>query len=419
MNRRGIRARPWLAHILLLLALATAACRFSGQTTPTPQGEIGFLPLTAVASITPPAPPRRSCMPVEEQVSLPKLDDGSESARRLLGYLNEGGDPVALADAEADLDLTKLDIDGDGWVDLAFILQDAAITAPQPTGSMLLCRAGSYELGYRSSSTPERSAPTVHSNDDLNGDGNDDLFISRDHCGAHTCTAELRLLLWIDGGIENRIEGETDDLPSPEIQVRSPGSGAATIAVTAHGVNSVGAGPFRPLTRVWTWDSDSGLFRPTREEPHSTNFRIHRLHDADSLALDGHSAEALELYERVIVDASLRDWVDPPREQRVLSAYARYRQITTSIQLEDREGAENYLRFLRSAVQPEDLGAPYLEVAEAFWSSYGATDSLAAACLSAQSYAAAHPEGVLDPLYFGYANPVYRPQDICPLTEDG
>lgn len=421
MNGRSTPSGRRAARALVLVALATAACRFSPQPTPTPEGEIGFLPLTEVASITPPAPPRRACLPVSGQPPLPALDDPAAAAPALLQYLNEGGDPVALVEGEASLDLTKLDFDGDGWVDLAFVLRDMEVAAPQPPGSLLLfhCQQGSFEIAHSSRPLSDRSAPDIHSSEDLNGDGNEDLLVSRQRCGAHTCVAEFQVLLWFQGRIENRFEGQTDDLPSPRVEVQISESGAAEIAITATGINSVGAGPFRPLTRIWSWDRASGRFRPTGEQEHSTDFRIHRLHDADALALEGQPADALALYEHVIVDASLRDWGDPERERRVLSAYARFRQVTSAIQLEDREQAEHYLEFLRSAVQPDGPGAPYLGLAEAFWSAYQLTESLTAACLEAQAYAAAHREGVLDPLYFGYANPDYSPEDVCPLTAEG
>jgi hypothetical protein len=190
------------------------------------------------------------------------------------------------------------------------------------------CQGESYQLAYTAPDRPNLSAPIIHSEEDLNGDSGDELLLSRRSCGAHTCTAEVQVLSWRQGTLMNILAGATDDLPSPEVQVLAADDGrSARVAVTATGVNSIGAGPFRQLTRIWSWDAEADRYQVAREEQQAPEFRIHALHDADRAAREGRSQEALTGYQRVIDDQGLRDWMEPAREQAILAAYARYRMI--------------------------------------------------------------------------------------------
>ncbi|MFP3853474.1 MAG: hypothetical protein ACLFWD_04170, partial [Anaerolineales bacterium] len=348
----------------------------------------------------------------------PQWDEPQAAARPLLEYLNEGGSPHEVtAPSGQSLTLTRPDLNGDGLVDLAYTLTDSSAESVVTPGTMFvyLCSQGQYELIYSSASSSELSAPEVISSEDLNDDGRQELLISQRRCGAHTCTAEVKFLLLEEENLANRLEGNTDDLPSPQIRIRDRAEGPAQIAITASGINSSGAGPFRPFTRIWTWDQTAEIYRPTGEERGQTEYRIHALHDADRAALRNDFAEASTGYLRVIRDDSLEGWMDPDQEHQVLAAYARYRLVTTAIQAGDRAQAEQRFQELQSAVSQESPGQSFLHLADAFWTTYLQTESLDQSCQSAQAYAASHRTEVLDPLYFGYANPAYTPEDVCPL----
>ena len=49
-----------------------------------------------------------------------------------------------------------------------------------------------------------------------------------------------------------------------------------------------------------------------------------------------------------------------------------------------------------------------------FWRTYQSGSDIATACRDAASYASANSQTILEPLYFGYANPTYQASDICP-----
>lgn len=408
-----------IGRVLIVLAAtltASIACRFTPDQLPTAT-EVGFFPLTAVASITPPPPDRRACQIPTGSPDLPGLADPQAAAPKLQTYLNGGGDPRQLASTDPNLTLWRPDLDGDGLVDLAFTLVDPS--GPNPLGSGQLfvyhCRGDQYILSYTSQPSPELGPPKILASDDLNGDGAQDLLVEEENCGAHTCTAQVQALVWTNTTLVDRLEGQTDDLPSPQIEVRVDSNGTTEIAITAQGVASVGAGPFRPITRVWSWSDASGSFEVIRERAHETNFRIHILQDADTAARSGDLAAAEAGYQRVINDNSLQGWVNPEREWRVLSGYAQFRLITTAVQRGDPTAAQTRYDQLQQEYSNDPAASGFSQLGQAFWQAYQADGDVAAACQTAQAYAAAHSPSVLDPLYFGYSNPTYSPADLCPL----
>jgi tetratricopeptide (TPR) repeat protein len=316
------------------------------------------------------------------------------------------------------IEVAWTDITGDGRPDVALSVVSPHSDAFPPSGRLYLfaCQGDHYQLAFASPELPDYSAPVIHAAQDLTGDGQADLLISRTACGAHTCTAQIEVLLWRSGALENRLEGASDDLPSPVIEVRGPTpQGTFDIAVTGTGINSIGAGPYRQRTRTWSWDPASQTYVPGADVLLESNFRIHVLHDADQAAAMGDFAEALALYGQVIEDDALDDWISGNQGRANLSAFAMYRRVLTFLRWGKPVEAQAAYQALLAAHPAGSPGSAYAQMAEAFWSAYQSEADLAKACTVAQGFAASNAEQVLDPLYFGYANPAYTASDICPV----
>ena len=73
--------------------------------------------------------------------------------------------------------------------------------------------------------------------------------------------------------------------------------------------------------------------------------------------------------------------------------------------------------FLQEAHPQGSLAEGYAKLADEVWQSYLAQPDIGRACQIAQAYANKHPETILDPLYYGYANKIYTAVDICPYTD--
>lgn len=396
------------SSLAILAFVGTAlACRLTELSTPRPTS-------TAL-----PVPEPRACPISAGQPALP-----GPQAREILDFLNRGGSHLTLGDflqAEHSLSapIVELDLNGDLFYDLAI----ATVGEQTGTVQVYLCAQDAYQLAYLTAPSMPPGRVTIHSSQDLTGDGVADLLFWREQCGAHTCTAQVEVLIWDAERLENRFIGDTADLPSPQLELGQTEAPPAEIRITATGIGSVGAGPYRMHTRSWTWDDQPYAFTVAGEELLDSRYRIHRLHDADDAASAGNFDAALAYYQQVIEDPLLDDWIAGEAGHAALAGYARFRRMITILEIGDLESAEQALAALLQAHPEGDPGHGFAAMGEEFWAALPTglvqagtlnAEALALGCQAAQAYAITHPESTLDPLYYGYANRTYGAESICP-----
>lgn len=308
------------------------------------------------------------------------------------------------------------DFTGDGLNDLAIILIDPDVVDLFPQGTLILnqCQEDHYKIIFQSTQIPGWGAPEIIFSNDLNGDHVSDLLVGRQSCGAHTCFTQLEALLWKGERLENRLQGTSEDMPSPTIEV-DPES--KEITVIAEGIGSVGAGPYRRFYRQWAWDEDQEAFLPSPDISLPSPYRIHALHDADQAAENGDYGEAVELYTRVIEGDELQDFMDPEIERPQLAAYASFRLMLTYLLMNDIDEAEAVYASIMTNYLADSATSDFALLSDAFWMEYQSSDDVGSACLAAISFADTHQETILDALYYGYANPSYEAADICPFID--
>lgn len=357
----------------------------------------------------------------------PPLQAPADYVRDVLAFLNGGGSPADLQarirsiglSPQVGAPLAQEDFNGDGLDDVAVSLLAVSGTAIMVPGNLYVfaCIGQAYALTYTSPAAPDYGAPEIIDTRDLNADGSVDLLLARETCGAHTCFSHIQVLIWRRNTLVNILQGQSGDLPYPSIQVLGPAAdGRFEIAVTGTGFGSVGAGPQRGLTRTWAWDPMGGALVPGPDLALPSTYRIHILNDADQADLDGSYETALGLYNQVIKDDTLQDWIDPVRERAFLSAYAMFRRVVAQLQLGNMAAAQREYEALRNAYPPASEAGAYGLMGEAFWTAYQSSRSIGPACVQAQEFARANEASVLQPLYFGYANPVYTALDVCPAS---
>jgi len=412
--------------LIFTTLLALLACNFASNilsATETVEGT----PTTVIEPLVTDTATALPIQPCPVSAGEPKLDGTSsfeQMPANVLQYLNAGGD---LEDLVASLEavglvniispqLIEKDFTGDGYLDVVFILLDPEPEFMMPSGTLILhrCQSDHYEVAYQSAITEEVSVPIIYSTADLNSDALNDLLVGHQSCGTHTCFERLEVLSWNGATLENLMGGSSEDMPNPTIEVLPE---ETEILVTAQGIGSVGAGPFRRFTRRWTWDPGTGSFLPAPDLFLPSPFRIHLLHDADQAVRDSEYNQALEFYSFVIEDDELQGWGDPAAEREILGAYASFRIIHTQLLEADLNSAEATYTALQINYPPGSLGYDFAQMAEAFWSDYQASNDLFSACLAAQSFATSHQETIIDTLYFGYANPTYTAENVCPAQD--
>lgn len=360
------------------------------------------------------------------------LPQGSPSPEAWLSYFNGGGSMDALAPLEPTRhtegvglpSLLAVDLTGDGLLDLlvATPLQSGATdaVAGRQTGRLdvLICRDARYMLAWSRASDAETAVFLPRLVTDVDLDGRQDVVLSQYVCGAHTCFEDLAVLMWDGVRLGDRWEGSSFDLPYPDVQLVPEQDAPPSIQVTGTGYGSAGAGPYRPVRKSWRWDFASGTMRIESEARLPTNYRIHVLQDALQAESQGRWEEASDLYTRVVLATGLQDWLDPPREQANLGAYATFRRMRLHVLLGDLGDARVDYVVLQSDFLAGADGHAFVVMGQAFWESYQRQGDLAIACQAARQEAAASDEDVLGLLDFGYANPKPTLQDLCP-AEDG
>ncbi len=360
--------------------------------------------------------------------SSPDLADGDFDSypTAVLDFLNQGGSPdqldAALYEAgvaNQPVSVASADLTGDQKIDVIVSIYNPASQTIAPPGKLLVytCQESRYSLGYEIESQENWGAPQIHFIQDMNADGQDEIVTSSTICGAHTCFERVQILMWDGDSFTNRLEGSTAELPYPDVRISDENSdGVYALEVSASGFGSVGAGPPRGETWVWSYNIEQNLWEKTDEILAESNYRIHVLHDADLAALQGDYDEALLLYGRVLSDSTIEDWLDPVREKANLSAYALFKTgVIHYLRGETDLGAATFGQ-LRSAYPPPDEGSAYARLADVFQAAYASGD-LSAGCQAVQGWAEENTSQVLMPLgpeTFGYGNPQVEPEDVCP-----
>ncbi len=409
---------------LLVLSLALYGC---GTASPGRSGAALVLPTgsdaeTSETAGTPqiidPAP--EACPIPPASPNLPALADSRTWASDLSGYLNQGGLLTALIDGLRQRPLIQgfastgkiADLDSNGYQDLALtILEDS--TQGIAAGSLLifLCQEDHFELSYLSPPGENQTLPEIAAVRDLNADGVTDLLLSSHICGAHSCFIELQLFSWDRSRFANILDGRSDDLPNPTLTLEGPDpDGTWRISLTGTGISSAGAGPYRERTRTWSWDAAAATFIAAPDLLQPPRYRIHMLHDADLAAASGDMVSASQDYARVIEDGTLDDWIGGESSRRSLAAFAAFRQMWLHLWQGETREASAVLEFLQASATNDS--ADVLEMARITFETYQ-LEGIEAACSAAQAFAAAHQQGVLEPLNFGYANRSFNLPDIC------
>jgi hypothetical protein len=428
--------------VIVAMALLSLACRFSlpaPTATPINLLEPVFATSTSVAATaasavtdtpvpstpTPRTGPAEACPTPGNANLVPSFSDATSLAQELTAYLNSGGSADALDGLIKDKGLgpmqgpatLSLDLNNDGWLDVAVAMADPTLERAQPPGPLFVftCTGSGYQLVFSLGASPEHNAPELLDSQDLNGDHADDLLFGLPSCGASTCFVQIQVLTWLDGQAQVRLSGQSDDLPFPDIQVEAGADGSLPrIAVTGTAVGSVGAGPYRQRTRYWAWDESAQTFAVSGELERPAQYRNHVLNDAQQASAQGDYATAEQLYRRVIHDESLKGWVDPPTEWANLSAFAQFRLVVIYLQSGQSDRANQAYGQLQSDFPQGATGHSYAEMGATLWKTLQGGSDLGTACRAASGYASANSQTILDPLYFGYANPTYEPSDMCP-----
>jgi hypothetical protein len=310
-----------------------------------------------------------------------------------------------LGDQEA---LLQADLTGDEGLETVYSF--VAGRPDQAFGEGLLvvfsCRAGEviplfkYDAG-------EGNALELIALEDLTEDGVADLAFSQYTCGAHTCWHTPNVWSWAGGEFADRM-GSTLQVPYPTYGLED-----GSLVIASAGQGSVGAGPQRLMTITLAWNGNA--ITVTAESVAPPTYRYHAFLDGDRALTSGDLMSAEAAYRSAIEDDALESWGGFGKledERPWLEALSWWRLMILNASAGQDDGIETAYAMV-AGLDPSMPAYPVRTLAERFQRSYRRDQSLLPAC----DYAIDTDEAELVLGFlngFGYANPFYEVQDLCP-----
>lgn len=294
--------------------------------------------------------------------------------------------------------------------DAIVTIQAPASISTNPQGMLLVYHKGAkgYTLAHKHGGQGRIALIKAA---DVNLDGKFDLVYSDTSCGAHTCFGTLFVDSW-DG--KAYVDWITDDptMAGPEYSVKdvTPQGQGSEILVHGGVIQSVGAGPQRAWTE--TYYSPKGatyaLLSQVYDPSTCLYFKILDANRAfDAWALDGFDP-AIEAYKAAIADRSATACGRITDEVATLRDFARFRLIVADV------AAGSSTQAIPLA--PEITHPALKGAATMFLTSYQTNGSIIQACRDTIKYAEDNPASWQFLADWGYANPSFTPQDLCPLN---
>jgi len=349
----------------------------------------------------------------------PRPDDLGNYAPTIVEYLNDSnGDEDGLRTTLESwgalrrmTDLLRMDVDDDGAGELLMVITDPSpeygINAP---GDLLVVDrdGGRFSLAYSAAGYSPLLDPVLMEVDDLNGDGHTELAYSSTSCGAHTCFTTVYVVASGMGTYDDLTAGGLEMAYVEPLFSDRDGDGIRELILYGGTIGSVGAGPQRARTEVYEWDGAAYVLVETVYDP--SNFLYFRVLDANRALLTGDYDRAVALYREAIDDSDLDVWMDES-EREELAAFSQYRLSLTYLVL----GQVDLAQAARDELLVEQPANIYAQVVAVLWDAYLRETSLTTACGEVAAFAASHPQAVEVLADYGYGNPTFTPQEVCPI----
>lgn len=246
---------------------------------------------------------------------------------------------------------------------------------------------------------------------DLNRDGGGELAYVTSSCGASTCFATVHIFKGTAAGYVTLTPPGGITMPYAEAKFEdTDGDGAKELLLTGGTQGSVGAGPQRARTEIWAWNGLAYALRTTRLD--KATFLYHAVKDADTLFAAGKYAEAEAAYAAVVGDTSLKVWIEEKHERNELESYSLFRAgLAQLLGGGDAAKANGYFDRAKN-YHPQTL---HDQIAGSFKAGYNAKGSIGIGCAAVRDDIAANLAEYQAFWDFGYGNPPFDADAVCPF----
>ena len=344
------------------------------------------------------------------RVAAQVLTEWNGSVEVLESYLTRCG--VLAADRG---DVQPASLRGGSTPEVVIALVDPQAGDGSPLGIMAVLGVGplGWEVIHQSGLTADVDLLALA---DVNGDGHGDIVWSDTTCGARACFTTVHVSSYVDGDFRSWVNGSTT-LASAAVRledVMPQGSGQELI-MDGGVIGAVAAGPQRSMTSVWA-SLGGGPYVLVQQSNAPSFCLYHHILDAGAAMQSGSYddyAAAIAAYRGAADDPRLVACWTRPDEVNELRAYALYRLATAYALAGDREAAQAVIEELGSRYPADSLA----ELARLWWTAYRGTRDEAAACAIVTTFANRRPESWQRLADYGFANPGFSPESLCPLQE--
>jgi LysM repeat protein len=302
------------------------------------------------------------------------------------------------------------DITGAGSGDVIVTINDATAEGPVASGALLVFHKGrgGYAPAHKHAG---QGRVELIAGRDVNADGKFDLVYSDKSCGAHTCFGTLHVDSWDGKAYADWIEDEPT-IAEPEITVKDVSKDGQGEEIILHGgvIGSVGAGPQRAWTETYISPA-GGPYKLFSQVYDASACLYHKIIDAnrafDAWALDGFEP-AIAAYKAVLAEKNPEACGTIKDEVKTLQDFARFRLVVAEVAGGNANDA--------TKLAPQIAHPSLKKATTAFLASYTANSSVIQACRDVTVLAEKDPTTWQFLADWGYANPSFTAQELCPLN---
>lgn len=410
--------------IVCLVTLALLSGCGLAEVPPTPATRIRTMS-SATATYAPPTPtpsvsstPATNPCPARQTLASPARPAlFQDYAATLQTYLTQGGNPAELVAILVDWQarppagevLLQADLTGDAIPEtvVAYVNPDTEYPQTESELAIYTCQDQAMKRLYTYQPGEWFNLVLIGAQD-MTTDGVPDLIFADETCGAHTCWNSPHIWRWTATDFEDKV-GADFSTPYATFMLEDN-----HIVIASQGIASVGAGPQRPVTNTLSWNGSVVTVTATGVGP--SLFRYHVFRDGDEAFFARNDAQAQFLYQRALSDDGLLAWAtytSEEEEHRWFESLAYWRLMLLAIRANDDTLARKHYNDLVTRFAPGKAGYATTALAQSFWQTYEQSRDIAYGCRAALN--APEAQVVLDFLNtFGYANPVYVIEDLCP-----
>ena len=249
--------------------------------------------------------------------------------------------------------------------------------------------------------------------EDINADGAVDLVWLDTTCGASTCFDTLYVRSWNGTNWQDWTEG-TITMAAAQVEivdVDEAGSGAE-MQLTGGTYGSVGAGPQRDRTEIWA-SLDGAPYALVSESYGESACLYHTILDGNWAFVEKDFASAQTFFSQAITENKFNACWTYPNELDELRSFAFFRLAQIAAYTGEAETAQALIEQSADSYPT----AAYTQVGRVWLESYQASGDPVHACVLVTNFVTSNPAPVDVLADYGYANPTFTGDDVCPILD--